>query len=159
MWCLLIDQVSGEALSDLGRERIFFIWGAASLCSQVPYVDDDFELFFDVSGSSHFYKEFEMSALNGTYDVLWRATDPQTPGQGGVPCNPRAHLSWCSNSTDHSAGFSGEWTMMPALSAAARITTSGGERFGDDFPFTPWSVPQPKWTAEARLVEGMWALP
>ncbi|KAL1524681.1 hypothetical protein AB1Y20_019567 [Prymnesium parvum] len=121
---------------------------------QVPYVDNDFEVFIDVSGTTHFYKEFEMDLLNGTYDVLWRATDPQSPGLGGVPCDPKLHLpggSWCCNSTDRSVGFTGNWTMAPALAAAAHVDTSGGESFGPDFPFTPWTVPAPRWTAEVRF--------
>jgi hypothetical protein len=127
----------------------------------VPYKDNDFEAFFDVSGTTHYYKEYEMSATNGTYDVLWRATDPSTPGEGGVPCNasvpwrPEGGV-WCSNSSDHDAGFSGDWTMAPALRSAARLNVSGAASDPvvddrGDFPFTPRSVPAPRWTAEVAF--------
>jgi hypothetical protein len=41
---------------------------------QPPYHDNDFEAFFDVSGSSQYYKEFEMSALNATCEQRAHAT-------------------------------------------------------------------------------------
>lgn len=34
-----------------------------------PYHDNDFEVFIDVSGTTQYYKEFEMNAINATYDV------------------------------------------------------------------------------------------
>lgn len=57
----------------------------------VPYLDNDFEVFIDVSGTTEYYKvlfqtiidlntlnitqEFEMNAINATYDVLWGVPD------------------------------------------------------------------------------------
>jgi len=38
---------------------------------QAPYHDNDFEVFVDVSGTTEYYKEFEMNVLNATYDVNW----------------------------------------------------------------------------------------
>eukprot|EP00092_Neocalanus_flemingeri_P041565 GFUD01045267.1.p1 GENE.GFUD01045267.1~~GFUD01045267.1.p1 ORF type:complete len:399 (+),score=134.63 GFUD01045267.1:53-1249(+) len=37
---------------------------------QVIFHDNDFEIFVDVDGSNHNYKEFEMNALNQTWDLL-----------------------------------------------------------------------------------------
>ena len=34
-----------------------------------PYHDNDFEVFIDVSSSTHYYKEYEMNMLNATYDI------------------------------------------------------------------------------------------
>ena len=36
-----------------------------------PYHDNDFEVFIDVSGTGEYYKEYEMNALNATYDINW----------------------------------------------------------------------------------------
>jgi hypothetical protein len=42
----------------------------------VIFHDNDFEVFIDASGTTHFYKEFEMNALNATWDLqLNRAYD------------------------------------------------------------------------------------
>jgi len=45
---------------------------------QVIYHDNDFEVFVDPDGSTHFYKEFETNALNATWDLL--LNKPYTDG-------------------------------------------------------------------------------
>lgn len=35
------------------------------------WADNDFEIFLDPSGSTQYYLEFEMNALNATYDIKW----------------------------------------------------------------------------------------
>ena len=50
-----------------------------------PYHDNDVEVFIDAFGSTHHYKEFEMSARNATYDVLWGVPDGE-----GLSCVPAA---------------------------------------------------------------------
>jgi hypothetical protein len=43
---------------------------------QVIFHDNDFEIFVDAPGTTHYYKEFEMNALNQTWDLqLNRAYD------------------------------------------------------------------------------------
>jgi hypothetical protein len=37
---------------------------------QVIYHDNDFEVFIDVDGDTHYYKEFEMNSLNATWDLV-----------------------------------------------------------------------------------------
>ena len=37
---------------------------------QVIYHDNDFEIFIDPNGDTHYYKEYEMNALNATWDLL-----------------------------------------------------------------------------------------
>ena len=36
-----------------------------------PHADNDFEVFLDPSGSTQYYLEYEMNALNATYDIKW----------------------------------------------------------------------------------------
>ena len=48
-----------------------------------PYHDNDVELFVDASGTTQYYKEFELSARNATYDVLWGVPDGE-----GLLCSP-----------------------------------------------------------------------
>jgi len=41
---------------------------------QVIYHDNDFEIFIDPNGDTHFYKEYEMNALNATWDLILNKT-------------------------------------------------------------------------------------
>lgn len=72
----------------------------------VPYKDNDFEVFVDPSGSTEFYKEFEINALNATYDVNWGV-----PDQAGLSCsnNKSILLPVCVNTS--SPFYSGSWSM------------------------------------------------
>lgn len=85
---------------------------------QVIYHDNDFEIFVDVDGSTHFYKEYEMNAANATWDlilnkpyddggyenstrVLKNGFDMQPPLASGVFINgrindTRVHNKWWS---------------------------------------------------------------
>eukprot|EP00397_Hematodinium_sp_SG-2012_P045211 GEMP01050698.1.p1 GENE.GEMP01050698.1~~GEMP01050698.1.p1 ORF type:complete len:437 (+),score=60.93 GEMP01050698.1:74-1384(+) len=68
----------------------------------MPYFDNDFEVFVDVSMSNYYYKEFEVNFWNATYDVLWRGPDSGL-GSIGVPCDQADSARWCSNSTFYRA--------------------------------------------------------
>ena len=83
---------------------------------------NDFEAFFDVSGSTHFYKEYEMSVRNATYDVLWRVPDGGFASVG-VPCNASVGAgNWCQNSTYNlKADAKQTWTMVPAMRSATSV--------------------------------------
>ena len=59
-----------------------------------PYKDNDFEVFVDPSGTTQHYKEFEMSARNATYDVLWGVPDGE-----GLACGGRDYLPTCVNTS------------------------------------------------------------
>ena len=74
---------------------------------RVPYRDNDFEFFVDPSGSTEYYKEFEMNALNATYDVNWGV-----PDQAGLRCanNATTFLPMCTNTS--SPFYYGSWTMF-----------------------------------------------
>eukprot|EP00658_Telonema_sp_P-2_P047685 TRINITY_DN36288_c0_g1_i2.p1 TRINITY_DN36288_c0_g1~~TRINITY_DN36288_c0_g1_i2.p1 ORF type:complete len:299 (-),score=39.37 TRINITY_DN36288_c0_g1_i2:174-1070(-) len=94
------------------RDR--FVWANLTGHNLVaPYHDNDFEVFIDPSGSSHWYKEFEMSARNATYDVLWGV-----PDQWGLLCSPNASelLPVCVNTSF--PGYPGSWSMAPAMQTA-----------------------------------------
>lgn len=89
----------------------------------VPYYDNDFEVFIDAAGSNHFYKEFEMNYKSATYDVLWRAPDGGL-GSVGVPCCPDDSCPrWCQNSSY--PAFHGNWSMYPRLQAATSKSEAG----------------------------------
>lgn len=44
--------------------------------AHAPYSpDNDLEVFIDVSGTTQYYVEFEMSLQNATYDIKWGKPD------------------------------------------------------------------------------------
>lgn len=89
----------------------------------VPYYDNDFEFFVDVTGSNYFYKEFEINFLNATYDVLWRSAD-EGLGSVGVPCcSDNTCARWCQNSSF--PWYGGTWSMFPRMTTATAKTSHG----------------------------------
>jgi hypothetical protein len=55
-----------------------FVWGSVTGHNNgtgAPYVNNDFEVFIDPSGTNRYYKEFEMNCQNATYDVMWGVPD------------------------------------------------------------------------------------
>jgi hypothetical protein len=81
--------------------------------NHAPYSpDNDFEIFIDVSGTSQYYVEYEMSAQNATYDIKWGKPDG-TP----LACD-NTGASWpalptCVNTSFR--GYAGNWTMATKL--------------------------------------------
>jgi|EP01043_Picozoa_sp_COSAG02_P037180 hypothetical protein len=72
----------------------------------------DFEIFIDVSGTTQYYMEYEMSAQNATYDIKWGKPDG-TP----LKCD-NTGASWpalptCVNTSF--PGYNGNWTMVTKL--------------------------------------------
>ena len=47
---------------------------APSPPTQVIFHDNDFEVFVDAPGTTHYYKEFEVNALNATWDLMLNRT-------------------------------------------------------------------------------------
>ena len=84
-----------------------------------PYHDNDFEFFVDPAGSTEFYKEYEMSAKNATYDVLWGV-----PDGWGLHCDSGGGrvLPTCVNTSF--PGYAGSWTMADGRGGAAGETTT-----------------------------------
>eukprot|EP01059_Diplonema_ambulator_P025260 TRINITY_DN42289_c0_g1_i1.p1 TRINITY_DN42289_c0_g1~~TRINITY_DN42289_c0_g1_i1.p1 ORF type:complete len:462 (+),score=147.26 TRINITY_DN42289_c0_g1_i1:40-1425(+) len=97
---------------------------------KAPWWNNDFEVFIDVSGSTHYYKEFEMNARNATYDVLWRVPDGGM-NSIGVPCQAGDPLLWCQNSTfNHNQNwtmYGGTNGMLTAVSVPAALTPFMGK--------------------------------
>ena len=81
---------------------------------QAPYHDNDFEVFIDVSGTTEYYKEFEMNILNATYDVNWGV-----PDQDDLQCDKSLNRSapyipLCVNTSF--PGYAGSWSMRSSIS-------------------------------------------
>ena len=112
---------------------------------EVPYHDNDFEVFIDVSGTTQYYKEFEMSARNATYDVLWGV-----PDGAGLSCAPSAGpgdiVPVCVNTS--SPFYAGNWSMVnPRVAglAGGGMTTATSYKTSEYATFvSPYAV----WTAE-----------
>jgi hypothetical protein len=75
-----------------------------------PYKDNDFEIFIDVSGTSQYYMEFEMSILNASYDIKWGKPDitPAKCDASGSGASWPA-LPTCVNTSF--GGYAGNWSM------------------------------------------------
>ncbi len=60
------------------------IWAHLRKRDTVVYFDNDFEMFFDPSSSTHHYMELEMNALNTRWDLM--LTRPYRDGGHSVSC-------------------------------------------------------------------------
>ena len=86
---------------------------AALADDHAPYSpDNDFEIFIDVSGTTQYYMEYEMSAQNATYDIKWGKPDGTS-----LACDNSGE-SWpalptCVNTSFR--GYAGNWTMATKL--------------------------------------------
>ena len=108
-----------------------------------PYHDNDVELFVDVSGTTQYYKEFELSARNATYDVLWGVPDGE-----GLRCSHASEVGAvyprCVNTSF--PGYAGTWTMASGDRASRRglatATRYATEQYGK------FVAPYAVWTAE-----------
>ena len=134
-----------------------FIWGSIVGHNEnltghrAPYFNTDFEAFFDVSGTGHFYKEFEMNVRNATYDILWRVADGGFTSIG-VPCD-NGDARWCQNSTyNRNSGMPGEqsWTMKGGSTGLKTATYYGGYANEAYCPFTRSSATK-YWSVEAAF--------
>ena len=77
---------------------------AALADDHAPYSpDNDFEIFIDVSGTTQYYMEYEMSAQNATYDIKWGKPDgvPLACGTGDAAVAP----AYCVNTSFHGAYY------------------------------------------------------
>ena len=101
---------------------------------RAPWWNNDFEVFIDTHGSSHYYKEFEMNCRNATYDILWRVPDGGMNSKG-VPCDGQLP-NWCQNSTFNKGQT---WTMYPRMKTATSVPMA----------FTPFGPFH--WTTEIRF--------
>ena len=122
--------------------------------TNVPYSENDFEVFIDVSGSTEYYVELEMSTLNATYDVKWGVPDSagllcSKAGDGLQPIVPL-----CRNSSFHSSPVGSGWTLATSaipshayISSGAAGTTavSSAQREGNSGMLTATSWDPAEW--------------
>ena len=84
---------------------------------QVIFHDNDFEIFIDVDGSNHNYKEFEVNAANATWIILLN----KPYGDGGYENSSRV------------MGSAG-WDMQPPLTSGVHV-----------MPETAFNKPEAQW--------------
>jgi hypothetical protein len=94
---------------------------------QVIFHDNDFEIFVDPSGSTHFYKEYEMNALNATWDL--ELNRPYDDGGGENSSRVYGGAGW-----DYAPPIGGRHT----LHSAAHVW--GGAINNPALGSTAWSV-------------------
>lgn len=124
------------------------VWGTLTNHDSVIFHDPDFEVFIDPDGDRHNYYEFEMNALNTTWDLLLRkayidggpaVNEWEIPGiKTGV--HVRGTLN---NPRDKDDGWSVEiafpWKALAEFSKQA-APPKGGDRWRVDFSRVEWQV-------------------
>ena len=89
-----------------------------------PYHDNDFEVFIDVSGTTHYYKEYEMNMLNATYDINWGAPDGlKLDCVLNDTAAKASSLPVCVNTSF--PGYAGNWSMFDYSDATLRGNAKG----------------------------------
>lgn len=63
------------------------IWANVTVDDEVTFHDNDFEVFVDAAGSTHYYKEFEMNAINQKWDLCLN----KPYSNGGYENSSRTH--------------------------------------------------------------------
>lgn len=102
------------------------VWGTLTQDDTVIFQDNDFEVFVDPNGTTHFYKEFEMNALNSRWSL--RMSKPYSDGG-----------SEDSSRVDKDHG----WSMLPRTKSAVRVEPAGS--------LNDPSRPSKSWTVEIAL--------
>jgi hypothetical protein len=113
------------------------VWANLTEQNSVIFEDPDFEVFVDPLGCNHQYKEFEMNALNTTWDLLLnrpygdggsedsRRVDPENGWTMLPPLYCRAHVNGPINDPSTvNEGWSVE-IALPIASAQERQETAG----------------------------------
>ena len=117
-----------------------------NLASGPPYHDNDFEFFVDVSGTTQYYKEFEKSARNATYDVLWGVPDGEDLHCAANASSPGgSYLPVCVNTSF--PGYAGDWTMASAKPGLAGVGLTTATAY-DAATYGKYTSPAGTWTAE-----------
>ena len=118
--------------------------------AHAPYSpDNDFEVFIDVSGTTQYYVEFEMSLQNATYDIKWGKPDQTSllcdaSGTGaGWPALPT-----CVNTSF--GGYAGNWTMASKLHPGPTVGLSHTTPALMNATLTPASRGTTAWRAAAE---------
>ena len=136
-----------------------------------PYHDNDFECFIDPHGSGEYYVEFEMNALNATYDIKWGKPDG-TPALCTGNGSEWATLPTCVNTSFSRSGvYYGNWSMIndaamprvdggpsPARGMQTATAWAPGTFGTPSFPFNTWTleIAFPIRRYDARASGGGW---
>uniref|UniRef100_A0A7S0FKB5 Carbohydrate-binding domain-containing protein n=1 Tax=Pyrodinium bahamense TaxID=73915 RepID=A0A7S0FKB5_9DINO len=102
------------------------VWGTLTQDDTVIFKDNDFEVFVDPSATNHFYKEFEMNALN----ARWSLCLNKPYGDGGGENSTRVLKER-------------GWTMLPRTKIAVKVIPRGA--------INDPSRPSKAWTVEVAL--------
>jgi len=125
------------------------VWGTLTERDAVIFYDNDFEVFIDPDGDSHFYYEFEMNALNTIWDLM--LTAPYRDDRNVVlnswdirgiktAVNVRGTLN---NPEDEDQGWSVEiampWKVLKEKSATGKMP-GNGEYWRINFSRVEWQT-------------------
>jgi hypothetical protein len=141
------------------------VWANLTEQNSVIFEDPDFEVFVDPLGCNHQYKEFEMNALNTTWDLLLnrpygdgggedsRRVDPEGWTMTLPPANPplycRAHVNGPINDPSTPNGGWSVEIALPIVSAQERqedagcggtVAPTAGTQWRIDFSRVNWHV-------------------
>lgn len=138
--------------------------GPGSEKDQVVFHDNDFEIFIDADGGTHYYKEFEMNALNATWDLCldkpyWDGGNENSTRKFGVKGfddlrpwgGPRAGFTGAHVAAGEinrpSAGSTEYWTAEVALpfyklafNTSAQVPPRPGRFWRINFSRVQWAV-------------------
>lgn len=109
------------------------IWANQTQHDSVIFHDNDFEVFVDPLGSTHYYKEFEVNARGTTWDLCLNKpysnggyeNSSRTQGAEGFDMNPRAavHIDGALNNAEVT---SKGWSVEIALPMAGLMVNQSG---------------------------------
>ena len=110
-----------------------------------PYLDNDFEVFIDPSGTTQYYMEYEMNAGNATYDIKWGV--PDGAGLGSAPFSDPDWAVFPTAVNTTFPGYAGNWTMKADVDglAAGGMTTATSYAADD---FQTFRYPSARWSLE-----------
>lgn len=125
------------------------VWGTLTERDAVIFYDNDFEVFIDPDGDTHYYYEFEMNALNTIWDLM--LTAPYRDDKNVVlnawdirGIKTGVHVEGSLNDpTDTDQGWSVEiampWKVLAEKSASGKMPTDG-EYWRINFSRVEWQI-------------------
>lgn len=124
------------------------VWATLTEHDSVIFHDNDFEVFLDPDGDNHLYAEFEMNALNTTWDLLlvkpYRDGGPPVDGFEMVGIKTAVHVDGTLNdASDQDRGWSVEIAIpFKALSqiAGCPCPPRPGDVWRINFSRVEWQV-------------------
>eukprot|EP01116_Phalansterium_solitarium_P023471 TRINITY_DN8233_c0_g6_i2.p1 TRINITY_DN8233_c0_g6~~TRINITY_DN8233_c0_g6_i2.p1 ORF type:complete len:385 (+),score=126.60 TRINITY_DN8233_c0_g6_i2:546-1700(+) len=123
---------------------------------QVIFHDNDFEIFVDADGSTHYYKEYEMNAANATWDLCLDKTytdggyenSTRLFGKAGFDMQPPLHCrTYVNGVINDPATGSSYWSVEVALPLAGEalnksvdLPPKSGQYWRINFSRVEWAV-------------------